>query len=147
MHIKLYGGNSSIIDKTYPIFKTTSCAIAYATKKPEQEACFNTYVCKNDNKCPIEQRKRCAEFYRKLEKIDVTDVMNILKKLNVIDDNSKCYIEINEKDRLIDIQGVELSTKEFSLLSLLTKYKIKAIKSNSDHYWNSLINDAKQIII
>ena len=144
---KYIWGKSTIIDKEYPIFKTTSCAIAYATKNPEKEACYNSFVCKNDNRCPKEQRDMCLQFYKELKKVDVNYIVDILKKLDLIDKNSKYNIEINDTEKVITIHGVSLNTKDFSLLSLLTRYKIKANKSNSDYYWNSFINDAKQIII
>lgn len=143
----LIWGENHIIDDKYPIFKTTSCAIAYATKSSEKEACFSSNVCANDNRCPESQRNLCRSFYRKLKKIDVKYVENILKRLKLINEHSKYFIKINDRLRVIEIHGIALNTKEFSLITLLTKYRVKAIKSNSDDYWNSFINDAKQIII
>lgn len=143
----LIWGEKSIIDEDYPIFKTTSCAIGYATNRSEQEACFNTNVCENDNKCPQKQRELCKKFYRCLNKIDVKYVENLLKRLNLINDKTVYKITINNTRKIIEIQGISLNTKEFSMLTLLTKYRIKAQRNNSDDYWNSFINDAKQIIV
>ena len=140
-------GENSVIDTDYPIFKTTSCAIAYATKESEQEACFNSNVCINDNRCPEEQRILCREFYKRLKPVNSKYVEDILKKLKLVNDKSVYEINVNSKLRIIEIRGIQLNTKEFSLLTLLTKYRIKAARSNSDDYWNSFINDAKQIII
>lgn len=140
-------GDKVIIDKDYPIFKTTSCAIAYATNQSEQEACFKSNVCINDNRCPEKQRELCRKYYSKLKKVDENYVRDILLKLKLINKDTKYDIRVNNELKSIDIQGVELTTKEFSLLTLLTKYKVKANKSNSDYYWNSFINDTKQIII
>lgn len=139
-------GKNSLIDKDYPIYQTTSCAVAYVLHSCDRNAFFNSDTCKKLNKCPMSQRKICKAHIKNND-ISVKYVIDLLCKVkNDIDKNS-IKISIDKEKNLINIDGIELNMKEFTYLTQITHYSIRAKKNKNDYYWNTSVNDAKQLFI
>ncbi len=139
-------GNNSILNSTYPIFQTTSCAIAYVKKECDRNAFYDSKICRKYNKCPEKQRNICNNYYQsKIRNISKEKVMELLNNLNLNTNNIK--IDIDYEKRKITLKNIELGMKEFTYLTQLTRYKIVAKKINEDYYWNTSVNNAKQLKI
>lgn len=139
-------GDKSIIDKDYPIYQTTSCALAYVLRRCDRNAFFNREVCKNINHCPQIQRDICKNHLKK-EKIDKEYVLKLILKLKSNLDISNIKIKIDDRDNVIQIEGIELSMKEFAYLTQVTCYRIRAKKDKNDYYWNTSVNDSELILV
>lgn len=140
-------GKESIIEKEYPIFQTTSCAIAYVLKTCDRNAFFDSEVCKKFNRCPKEQRDICKKYYENVEYVSEQYVYSLLSKLNLLYKENEAKIVINHNNRTIEIDGVELTMKDFTYLTQVTRYKIRAKKEKCDYYWNTSVNDADKLFI
>ena len=125
-------------DDSYPIFQTTSCALGYALGKPDRKFFYNTDICLNCNKCPVEQRDRCRIKYESYSNPNKSDILKVLKKLNRIIDEKQ--IEI--KDRMIILKDVELNFNEISYLTDTLETQVITKKNSEDYYWNTSINNA-----
>ncbi len=123
----------------YPLYQTTSCAIASILNKPERKFFYGTDICKECNLCPIEQRKICKRAAEQKKAITKKHVKNILKKLNIYIENEN--IEI--KDNILYLKNKELKRTEISIITELLGIKTIAISSKEDYYWNTSINNKK----
>lgn len=142
---KYIWGKNSLIDKDYPIYQTTSCALAYVLHSCDRNAFFNSNTCRL-NKCPMIQREICKNRVKNND-ISVNYVIDLLSKVkNDIDKNS-IRISIVKEKNLINIDGIELNMKDFTYLTQITHYSIRAKKNKNDYYWNTSVNDAKQVFI
>ena len=125
----------------YPIFQTTSCALALVLKKAERKFFYNTKICNECNLCPISQRKICFKNVNKRKKIGKKEVQKILKKLNIkIEDKN---IEI--KEDILYLKNTELKRTQISMITELLQIKTIACSSVNDYYWNTSINN-KEIL-
>lgn len=141
----IYGANS-ILNDDYPIFQSTSCAIAYAKKECDRNAFYSSDICINYNKCPKSQRKICDNYYNYTNKnISKETIKKLLDNLHL--DTKTVQITINYELREICLEGIELGMKHFTYLTQLTRFKILAKKMNGDYYWNTSVNNAKQLHI
>lgn len=141
----IYGKNS-IINNNYPIFQTTSCAIAFVKRECDRNAFYDSEICKKYNKCPENQRRICKDYYNAINKnISEDIIIELLKNLKVDIKNIKVHINYNLMQIIID--GVELGMKEFTYLTQITRFKVIAKKMNEDYYWNTSVNNAKQLHI
>lgn len=141
----IYGENS-ILGKDYPIFQTTSCAIAYVKKECDRNAFYSSEICEDFNKCPENQRIICENYYNnECKKISIDTITELLAKLG--HDTTNVKINIDYEKREIEILETELTMKEFTYLTQMTHFKIKAKKFENDYYWNTSVNNAKQLHI
>lgn len=141
----IYGKNS-ILKDDYPIFQTTSCAIAYVKKECDRNAFYSSEICMQLNKCSKSQRKICENYYnKKSSKISANTISSLLCKLGHNVENIR--IQVDHSNRKVEILGTELSMKEFTYLTQITHFKIRAKKFENDYYWNTSVNDAKQLHI
>lgn len=141
----IYGANS-ILNDDYPIFQSTSCAIAYVKKECDRNAFYGSDICMNYNKCPESQRKICDNYYNYTNKnISKETIKKLLHNLHL--DNKTVKITINYELRQICLEGIELGMNHFTYLTQLTRFKILAKKINGDYYWNTSVNNAKQLHI
>ena len=124
-------------DDNYPIYQTTSCALAYALGESDRKFFYTTSICKECNKCLPEQRERCRKKYDNYKEVDKKTVIKLLKrfKVEVNEDN----IEI--KNRIIFINGVTLSFNQISYLTDYLKTQIITQKKE-EYYWNTSINNS-----
>ncbi len=141
----IYGANP-ILNDDYPIFQSTSCAIAYVKKECDRNAFYGSNICMNYNKCPESQRKICNNYYIYTNKnISEETIKKLLDNLHL--DIRTVKITINYELRQICLEGIELGMKHFTYLTQLTRFKILAKKINGDYYWNTSVNNAKQLHI
>lgn len=124
-------------DDNYPIYQTTSCALAYALGESDRKFFYTTSICKDCNKCLPEQRERCKKKYDNYKEVDKNTVIKLLNKFKV--DVNEDNIEI--KNRIIFINGVTLS---FNQISYLTDYLQTQIitQKKEEYYWNTSINNS-----
>lgn len=137
-------GKNKLIDSNYPIYQSTSCALAKVLNSADINAFYQTSICTKFNQCPDEQRKICLKHYKK-SNITNEYITSELKKIGIYNNNIK--ITISNENNLIKIEGIDLSTKDFTYLTQITQCKIIASKDPNDYYWNTSINDAKQLYI
>lgn len=137
----------SILKSEYPIYQTTSCAIAYVLKKGERNSFYNEKECLNYNKCPESQRKICKEYYKNNSEITEGQIFNMLDNLKVQYKREDTKIEIYEDNKKIEISNIELGMKEFTYLTQVTKHKVYANKNEKDYYWNTSVNNADKILL
>lgn len=141
----IYGENS-ILNNDYPIFQTTSCAIAYVKKECDRNAFYDSDICKNYNKCPKSQMEICKNYYSNhLNDISDKSVKKLLSNLKF--NTNQVKVNVNYKLRQITIENIELGMREFTYLTQLTRFKIIANKLNKDYYWNTSVNNANQLHI
>lgn len=141
----IYGANS-ILNDDYPIFQSTSCAIAYVKKECDRNAFYGSDICTNYNKCPKSQRRICNNYYNYNNKnISEETIKKLLDNLHL--DTKSAKITINYESKHICLEGIELGMKHFTYLTQLTRFKIIAKKINGDYYWNTSVNNAKQLHI
>lgn len=124
-------------DDNYPIYQTTSCALGYALKTADRKFFYTTTICKDCNKCMMEQRERCMKKYDNYKDVDKKKVIKLLKKFRV--EVGEENIEI--KDRIIFINGVTLNFNEISYLTDYLQTQIITQK-REDYYWNTSINNS-----
>lgn len=111
----IYGSNS-ILNSDYPIFQSTSCAIAYLKKECDRNAFYGSDICINYNKCPESQRKICDNYYKHIKKnISEKTIQTLLENLNLDTKNTK--ITIDYELRQIFLDGVSLRNETFYLLN------------------------------
>lgn len=124
-------------DDNYPIYQTTSCALAYALGESDRKFFYTTSICKDCNKCLPEQRERCKKKYDNYKEVDKNTVIKLLNKFKV--EVNEDNIEI--KNRIIFINGVTLS---FNQISYLTDYLQTQIitQKKEEYYWNTSINNS-----
>lgn len=124
-------------DDNYPIYQTTSCALAYALGESDRKFFYTTSICKDCNKCLPEQRERCKKKYDNYKEVDKKTVIKLLNKFKV--EVNEDNIEI--KNRIIFINGVTLS---FNQISYLTDYLQTQIitQKKEEYYWNTSINNS-----
>lgn len=122
----------------YPIYQTTSCALGYALKEADRKFFYNTDICKNCNKCPLEQRKRCQKQYKEYKNPTRKEILKLLKKIN----KTVNLEQIQIKERLVIINGIELNFNEISFLTDALKTKVITKRNENDYYWNTSINNA-----
>ena len=139
-------GKESLIDKDYPIYQTTSCALAYVLNSCDRNAFLGSDVCDKINNCPMSQRKICRA-HMTYNDISEISVFNLLCKVKGNIDKNDVKININNEKRIISIEGVKLSMKDFTYLTQNTCYNIIAKKDENDYYWNTSVNNAKQLYI
>jgi len=139
-------GNKSVVEKKYPIYQTTSCALALVLGKCDRNAFFNRDVCKNINNCPESQREIC-KTYLKRSNITKEYILKTILKLKGNIDINNVKVKIDYRTNIIDIEGIELSMKDFTYLTQITCYTIRAKKDRKDYYWNTSVNNSKQMFI
>lgn len=142
----IYSTDSIIGGYEHPIYQTTSCALAYVLKEEDRNSFYNKEECKC-NKCPNTQREICKKYYKKDDKITKKDVYDLLKKLDINYNDNEIEISIDKKKKRIEIKNVEMSMKEFTFLTQMTKHKVYSNKDKKDYYWNTSVNNADQIFI
>ena len=139
--------NNTLLNNDYPIYQTTSCALAYVLKQGERNAFYNEKECLNYNKCPESQRKICEKYYKKNLNITENQVFKMLDDLKIEYSKENTQIKINEHKKGIEITNIELEMKEFTYLTQMTKHKIYANKDEKDYYWNTSVNNANKIFL
>ena len=127
--------------ENYPLFTTTSCALAYALGIPERKAYYNTRVCLNSNCCPKEQRNRCMKNSRKHIDCTEEEIIEQLKNYNYKVDLDQVEIDFDNKQIILK----DLKLPVFIISFLTEKYKMNVIaeKDENDYYWNSELTNSK----
>lgn len=125
----------------YPMYQTTSCALALVLNKPERKFFYGTHICKNCNLCPDVQRKICKDGMEKKQKITKEHIQKILKRLNINIENKNIEIRNN----ILYLKNKELKRTEISIITELLGIKTIAVSSKDDYYWNTSINN-KEIL-
>lgn len=122
----------------YPIYQTTSCALALALNRPERKFFYNTKICNNCNNCTTNQRKICKIKY---------DDLSIVKKEDVIKTVEKLGKKINKENIIINndvivLKNIILSFCEISYITEVLSHKVLVVKKEDDYYWNTSINNS-----
>lgn len=125
----------------YPMYQTTSCALALVLNKPERKFFYGTNICKKCNLCPVSQRRICEKIVVQRKKITKENVQKTLKRLNINVENENIKI----KDNILYLKNKELKRTEISIITELLGIKTIAVSSKDDYYWNTSINN-KEIL-
>lgn len=139
--------NNTLLNNDYPIYQTTSCALAYVLKSGERNAFYKEKECLNYNKCPENQRKICENYYKKNANITESQIFKMLDDLKIEYSKENTQIKINEDKKGIEITNIKFEMKEFTYLTQMTKHKIYANKDENDYYWNTSVNNANKIFL
>lgn len=127
----------------YPIFQTTSCALALALNKADRKFFYNTDICLNCNNCPSNQRKICKKKNDDLRMPSKKNIIKILKKLGK---------DISEENILFDnnvivLKNIVLSLNEISYITETLMHRVIVAKKENDYYWNTSINNSSIVKI
>lgn len=133
-----YLWNDLANNKDYPIFQTTSCALAYALGQPDRKFFYNTNICINCNNCPFVQRNRCKEKNEHFKMPKKKYIVSLIEKIGKNIDIDK----IDFIDGTVVIKDFELNFNEISFLTEKLGIKIVVAKKENDYYWNTSINSA-----
>lgn len=142
----IYSENSKLTEK-YPIYQSTSCALAYVLKESERNSLYHKQACLECNKCPSKQRKICKNFYDEPKEICKEEIISLLNRLSIKYSKDNLVVLINNQEKSITLKNVKLTMKDFTFLTQKTRYKIYAEKSDNDYYWNTSINNAKILLL
>ena len=121
----------------YPMYQTTSCALAVALSKPDRKFFYNSDICKC-NKCPNYQRALCKKKNDNLKMVTKDEVQKTIKKLGR---NIKKE-DIELKDNIIVLKNIVLSLNEISYITETLKHRVFVMKKEDDYYWNTSINNS-----
>lgn len=121
----------------YPVYQTTSCALAVALSKPDSKFFYNSDICKC-NKCPNYQRALCKKKNDNLKIVTEDKIQKTIKKLGK---NIKKE-DIELKDNIIVLKNIVLSLNEISYITETLKHRVFVMKKDDDYYWNTSINNS-----
>lgn len=124
-------------ESDYPIYQTTSCALAVALSKPDRKFFYNSDICKC-NKCSNYQRNLCKKKNDNLKMVSKNDVKKLIKKLGKEIDLK----DIELKDNMIILRNIILSLNEISYITEILQHQVLVMKKEDDYYWNTSINNS-----
>jgi len=109
----------------YPIFLSSSCAIAYKMNNPEFVGSYGTVQCSN-SQCPEHQMKICNSA-------KIKDVSIILSKLGL---NNNVFFD--EENKRIRVSG-ELTHEQVAYISQQIQNRIFVESIKSEHEWGGYV--------
>ena len=121
----------------YPVYQTTSCALAVALNKPDRKFFYNTEICKCNN-CPESQRKICKIKNDNLKMVTKKEVIDTVKHLSKKITNKDIELDNN----IIVLKNIILSLNEISYITETLKHRVYVMKKEDDYYWNTSINNS-----
>lgn len=124
-------------ESDYPIYQTTSCALAVALSKPDRKFFYNSDICKC-NKCPNYQRNLCKKKNDNLKMVSKNDVKKLIKKLGKEIDLKDIELKYN----MIILRNIILSLNEISYITEILQHQVLVMKKEDDYYWNTSINNS-----
>lgn len=127
------------------IFQTNTCGLNTKLKRPSTQY-YNSFECRNYNHCSYEQRKRCEQAHRTLNRNIIQNrCLKLLEKLGFQTDEVKFSFD---KYGGLELKNIDLKISDASYLSYVLGVKVY-ITTNQvvTNTYNSTLNGAKPLIL
>lgn len=127
------------------VFQTNTCGLNAKLKRPSFQY-YNTMECKNYNHCSLEQRQRCMNAHRKVDKFIIKRESQILLEKLGFDLSQVEFIF--DKYGGLELKNIDLKISDASYLSYKLGLKVYISTNNKvSNTYNSSLNGARPLIL